>query len=192
MNCFLSFALLSLSLSACTQREFLSQNNGGSPPPKSNNINSQPKTSRQANLYEQNKITLKKNEFLIYFVLPQEQSLQLVPVKRRIISGSTTKEAIEQLLSGPNSEDIRQGLKSEIPLGTVLIDLKEEPTKIEINLSQRFFSGGGTDSISTRLDQLKNTVSPLAKNKDVFLLIEGKKLETAPGEGIEISQPFNK
>ncbi len=118
--------------------------------------------------------------------------LSLVNVKRSALAATNKLEdAIRCLLAGPSTEEISRGLGSEIPRGTILLGLSEKNGAIELNLSRRFASGGGIDSIETRLEQVSRTVRAVAGRKPVYLNVEGKRLNMTPGEGIEIRQPIN-
>jgi spore germination protein GerM len=124
----------------------------------------------------------------------ENNELKPVEVKRPLVGNEPLKTSVEELLRGPSPEEANQGLSSEIPRGTLLLGITsvpKEPNHLELNLSKRFLMGGGTDSIEARLDQLSRTVSQVAGDKKVYLNIEGKRLEIAGGEGIEVRQPIN-
>jgi len=126
----------------------------------------------------------------VWFVKNRNDSLQLVPVVRDTTEVDRLKDSINELLRGPSPEEESDGLLSEIPRGTVLIDVKDNGEDIELNLSRRFSSGGGT-SLDTRLQQLSKTVTEVVGEKRVYLDIEGERLTTAGGDGLEIKQPIN-
>jgi spore germination protein GerM len=126
----------------------------------------------------------------VWFVKNRNDSLQLVPVVRDTTEVDRLKDSINELLRGPSPEEESDGLLSEIPRGTVLIDVKDNGEDIELNLSRRFSSGGGT-SLDTRLQQLSKTVTEVVGKKRVYLDIEGERLTTAGGDGLEIKQPIN-
>ena len=66
---------------------------------------------------------------------------------------------------------------------------KKGSTITELNLSQRFASGG-TASVEARLGQLEKTIQSVAGKTKVFLDVEGHRLLTA-GDGMEVKQPIN-
>lgn len=102
------------------------------------------------------------------------------------------KQAVEDLLKGPNAQESEAGLGSEIPKGTVLIGVKESPDgNIVVDLSQRFVTGGGISSFEARMEQLRQTASQAARGQKVYLDVEGQRLVQATGEGIEVKQPIN-
>lgn len=130
-----------------------------------------------------------KKETVIWLVKSNQTDMVLVPVPRQ--SANSVNTAVKALLDGPTAEEARKGFGSEIPRGTILLDVLENEQKIEINLSRRFASGGGTSSIETRLQQLSKTIRPLAGEKPVYLNVESRRLSMTPGEGVEVKQPIN-
>lgn len=139
-------------------------------------------------IQEAEKVAAKK-ETSIWLVKSNQTDMVLVPVPRK--GAASVNGAVKALLDGPSEAESQNGYGSEIPRGTVLLDVKESDKAIEINLSRRFASGGGTSSIETRLQQLSKTVRPIAGEKPVFLNVENRRLTMTPGEGIEVKQPIN-
>jgi len=127
----------------------------------------------------------------VWFVRPDGDDLRLVRVNRKSSGSDAFRSAVEELLRGPTSAEARSGIGSEIPRGTIVLDVKEKGCDIVINLSRRFASGGGSTSLETRLEQLRRTVSEAAGARKVYLDVEGERLSTATGEGLEIKQPIN-
>lgn len=127
----------------------------------------------------------------IWFVKPYDTDVALVPVMRPKMSGPALKTAVTELLKGPSEAELNQGLASEIPKGTILLGLKNTDGNLELDLSRRFASGGGASSMETRLEQLSRTVADAAGHSKVFLSVEGKRLSTYTGEGLEVKQPIN-
>lgn len=134
----------------------------------------------------------KKARCAIWFVKVNNQGNELVSVERIAPESHEMEYVVQELLSGPKQEESVNGLGSEIPLGTILLGIKEESADIELNLSKRFAASGGATSFQTRLDQLIRTVSPVADGKNVYLDIEGQRLTTTQGDGLEVKQPINK
>ncbi len=133
----------------------------------------------------------KKNGVTVWFVKAEGEDLTLVPVVRSKTGGDPVESAVSQLLAGPDDSESKEGISSEIPRGTILLGIEKEGDKIEVNLSQRFTSGGGPLSIQTRLDQLAKTVNKVAGESKVFLSIEGDRLSANQIDGLEIKQPIN-
>ena len=131
-----------------------------------------------------------QKEMDIWFVKSNQGAMTLVPV-HRTQKFCSINMAMRELLDGPSAAESAHGLGSEIPRGTILLGIEEKAEGIELNLSKRFASSGGTSSIETRLEQLSRTVAPIAGKKPVYLNVEGRRLTMTPGEGIEVPQPIN-
>lgn len=127
----------------------------------------------------------------IWFVKPGEDSLELIAVNRQQFAAQPLEEAVSELLRGPTDEEMAAGISSEIPRGTILLGIDGQDGELELNLSRRFASGGGTSSVTARLEQLSRTVAGVAGDKKVYLAVEGKRMLTTPGEGLEVKQPLN-
>lgn len=135
-----------------------------------------------------------ENNLKIYFVKTSKMSKKTVifPVSRTICKGNcNVKNAVEELLKGPTSNEKKVGLFTEIPSKTILIDIKENKKSIIVNLTKDFESEGGSESMVIRLKQLSYTVDDLKNKKPVYLEVEGQKVEYLGGEGIEVKQPLS-
>lgn len=130
---------------------------------------------------------------LVYFVKPvSEIKEKILPVQRPIkYHKSKIFTAINELLKGPSSAEKKANFRTEIPKTTKLINIKENHNTIIINLSKEFESGGGTDSMETRLKQLTYTARDASAGRKVFLELNGKKVNYIGGEGINVPQPLN-
>lgn len=131
------------------------------------------------------------NAVQVWLVKPQAGELTLVPVQRKQYMDNKLECAIKELLDGPNAEEASTGLASEIPRGTILLGINKIGSDFELNLSKRFNSGGGTNSMEARIDQISRTVRDSGMKAKVFLNVEGERLTLAGGEGIEVKQPLN-
>lgn len=134
--------------------------------------------------------TPQSKDVQVWFAKTKDKELHTVAVSRPIRGDNRLKATIEELLHGPNAEEEKEGLLSEIPKGTILLGISEKEGNIEIDLSKRF-SSGSVSSMQTRLDQLTKTASPLVNNKKIYLNVEGNRLDAAEFDGLEIKQPIN-
>ena len=149
------------------------------------------KPVQEKKVTEENTIT--KETVDIYFLaLDSDDNGIYRKVQREVSSGQNKFEyAINELLKGPNVIEKAQGAYTEIPKTTKLIYIKQTGNKIIINLSSDFQYGGGTDSIYSRMMQLIKTAINNAKNKKIYLYLDGKQVNIIGGEGIMISQPLS-
>lgn len=99
--------------------------------------------------------------------------------------------AITKLIQGPSKLQKIFNTYSEIPVGTKILAIIEENDKNIIDLNTTFNTGGGTESIYNKLNQIINTVINNT-DKPTYLFINGKQTEVFGGEGIMISQPLSK
>lgn len=172
---YLVLILTTLSISGCAplNRQILSQSKNDRPPA----VNSETQ-SRAA-----------RGKSRIWFVKENGANMEPAAVDRAVNAREPIRDAVNQLLQGPTKEEAEAGLKSEVPVGTVLIGIERKGDAVDLNLSKRF-AAGGIDSIQLRLDQLTNTVKEAAGPTKVFLNVEGQRLLTA-GDGLEVKQPLN-
>jgi spore germination protein GerM len=135
-----------------------------------------------------------KNSVTVYFVRTFDTAdFRLTPVRRKISPDkSRISTAMTELLKGPSEKEKKAGFYTEIPSATKLIEIKESPKSVIINLSKSFESGGGSTSMIMRLEQLINTALDSVKNKPVFLELDGKKADVIGGEGLIVPQPLSR
>jgi len=135
----------------------------------------------------------KDNSVAIYFVESYDNEFSLTPVKRKIHKGEDRlKIALNELLKGPDKNEKNLGYFTEIPEETKIIEIKEAPERVIINLSQEFEQGGGSASMTLRLKQLVNTVLDSVEEKPVYLELNGKQVKHIGGEGVMVPQPLTK
>lgn len=137
---------------------------------------------------------IKKTYINVFFLAQNEKNEEVYRAVKRLYNeeedGSQLRFAVNNLLKGPNAKEKSKGAYTEIPSGTRLISLKETPERADLNLSDDFGNGGGTEGIYKRLYQLIKTVNKNS-NTPVYLLINGEQAEVIGGEGIMINQPLN-
>lgn len=127
----------------------------------------------------------------VYFVEEIKDNKQIViPVKRKILKEDLYKNILNSLLEGPNNNEKKKGVSTEIPPKTKLLGIMEDDTMLAVNLSSDFETGGGGDSMLLRLEQLKKTISDMT-SKPVYLYINSKEITILGGEGLIVKQPIN-
>ena len=127
----------------------------------------------------------------IYFLKLNSDGTSANYVAKRELKEITLTTAIKSLLKGPNYDEKKSGVYTEIPNGTKLLSVMESGDKIIINLNSDFQYGGGTESINNRLKQLVKTVVNIAPDKNLYLYIDGKEVDVMGGDGVMITQPLN-
>jgi spore germination protein GerM len=127
----------------------------------------------------------------IYWLKDNGKNFEFVPQPVKVAAGNpdqVLEGVFQSLLAGPT-----EGTASTtIPQGTKLESLKVENDGIHVNLSNEFTSGGGSTSMMGRVGQVVYTATTLNPNAKVYIDVNGKKLETLGGEGLELEQPLTR
>ena len=112
-------------------------------------------------------------------------------VQRELPKGeSKLKYSLNQLVLGPTPYEKKVGVYSEITKNVKIMGIVESKNKIIIDVSSNIQTGGGADSLYSRMKQLIKTAIANAPDKPIYLYINGKQAEVLGGEGIMISQPL--
>lgn len=94
-------------------------------------------------------------------------------------------------MNGPSQYEKSVGVYSEIPKNVKILGIVESSNKIIIDVSGNIQTGGGADSIYSRMKQFIKTALANSPKKPIYLYIDGKQAEVLGGEGIMISQPLS-
>jgi spore germination protein GerM len=126
----------------------------------------------------------------IYFSYAKGSALGKVEDVMRPLPEEAKQEpiryAVNELLKGPTPAEKKQGFYSEIPAGTTLKGINREGGDIIVDLSKHFSSGGGSTSVTQRIEELKRTVYAVDNHYQLRVAVEGKPLELLGGEGLEV------
>ncbi len=139
---------------------------------------------------------LPTQKVMIYFNKNKGSEIVTEPVVRQLpATESETGQAkvafvVKELLKGPTPHEREVGYFSEIPAGTRLLSVKTYPNKLEVDLSGQFTSGGGSNSMMQRVQQIAKTLVSAPQKKPVYLKVQGKSLEVLGGEGLMIQEPI--
>lgn len=135
----------------------------------------------------------KKEYVNIYFIGKNEHNEEVYKAVKRLynkdVDGSKIRFAVNSLIRGPKAEEKQRGVYTEVPSGSEVISISEQPDKVIVNLNSAFVTGGGTDSLYKRLYQLIKTAQ-LNSTIPVYLYIDGQRADVVGGEGIMLSQPL--
>jgi spore germination protein GerM len=87
------------------------------------------------------------------------------------------------------------GQNASVPTNTRLLSLQVEQDGVYIDLSREFTIGGGSTSMINRVTQVVYTATSLNPNAQVYISIEGQKLDDGnplAGEGLMVSYPTSR
>jgi spore germination protein GerM len=125
----------------------------------------------------------------VYWVKDAGDKFEVVPTQVALKEANkpdeTLQVAFDNLLAGPKDTTV----SSEIPKGTKLRSLSVKNDSVYVDLSAEFTSGGGSNSMTSRLGQIVYTATSLKPDAKVWISVEGKPLELLGGEGLEVAQP---
>ena len=150
------------------------------------------KTQKPKSEEQKQEKKVEKTYVTVYFLgMDKNTAGVFKKVKRELPAGkSKLLYAINQLIAGPTPEEKKLGVYSEIPKNVKLLGIVESKNKIIIDVTSNIQTGGGADSIYSRMKQFIKTVIANSPNKPVYLYINGKQAEVLGGEGIMITQPL--
>jgi hypothetical protein len=100
--------------------------------------------------------------------------------------------ALEALLEGPDSFETDYGLRTAVPDGTQLLDLKIADGIARVDLTSEFESGGGSASMQRRLAQVVYTITQFPTVKGVVFSLDGEPIDVLGGEGVVIDHPLTR
>jgi spore germination protein GerM len=107
-------------------------------------------------------------------------------------SSERLKVVLTELLKGPTVEEKANGLYTEIPDGTQLLGLIVEKNNLTVNLSSHFSTGGGSNSMIRRFEEIRQTIFSIDRQHTVSMAVEGKILSTLGGEGLEVDDALKR
>lgn len=142
-----------------------------------------------SNRLEKTKTNIESDVVAIYFSKYQGSQSIVENVARKLPEEAKREPlrfALTELLKGPSVEEKSQGFYSEIPKGTKLLGLNKGQKAVTVDLSSQFSGGGGSTSMTQRLEELKRTVKAVDAKSEVNIAVEGKPLEVLGGEGLEV------
>ncbi|MBN2737708.1 MAG: GerMN domain-containing protein [Spirochaetales bacterium] len=131
----------------------------------------------------------------LYFVqVTNEAELKLVPASRSVyFDDSPLKETLLELFKGPSKTDLNNGLISQIPKNTQLLDVYVKNGIAYINLNDDFrFNSLERKGHIAQLKQIIHTATEYSTVKAVQFLIEGKTLDYIGPEGVYIKEPLGR
>lgn len=132
---------------------------------------------------------------VVYFVRSDGASFELAPAYRRAGRGDAVERARRQvaaLAAGPDAQEAGAGLGSAVPADTRLLDARLDQGTLTVDLSGAFERGGGSASMTGRLNQLFYTLTQPSDVDAVRLEIEGAPVQVFGGEGLILESPWRR
>ena len=127
----------------------------------------------------------------VYWLKDSGTSTELVPVPVATTKsekpGDRLQIAFNTLLTRPPA-----GTFSSIPQGTKLNSVSVKNDGIHVDLSPEFTTGGGSAAMISRLAQVLYTATSSDPNAQVWLSVDGKRLEVLGGEGLVVPVPLTR
>ncbi len=128
----------------------------------------------------------------VYWLKNQGNHIAVAPKSLDLPKSTNQKAVLEQtfdtLLAGSTDPTVT----TTIPQGTKLRSLEVRNDGVHINLSKEFTQGGGSASMTGRVAQILYSATSLTPDAQVWIDVEGKKLEVLGGEGLELDQPITR
>jgi spore germination protein GerM len=156
----------------------------------SNGIENTPITTEiKPNIPNNSQNIAKTQNIKVYWL---DDNLELLPTSVSIPQLNNPQESLEKALNILLTNTTEENNDTTIPEGTKLLSLKVDEKGIDVNLSSKFTSGGGSASMIGRLGQLVYTATTLDPSAEVWIYIDGEPLELLGGEGLEVRQPMTR
>jgi len=130
----------------------------------------------------------------VYFVqVRQDGEIALTPVVRSVrFDDSPLRETLAELLGGQSRQEMDQGLQTQIPAETRLLDVYVKDSTAYIDFSEDFrFNPLGQAGLEAQLKQVVYTTLEFSNINGVQILIEGQKRRYLGPEGLFIGEPIS-
>jgi spore germination protein GerM len=190
----IAVSVLAMALAACSPGEQQAANTDSSPTPSATAIQptTSPQPSVQPSVQPSAQQLSSEKTVQVYWLKSSGSKIEVVPAPVKIQAGVKSENILEgafnRLLAGPNDP----AYSSTIPKGTQLRNLDVREDGVHVDLSQEFTAGGGSASMTGRVAQILYTATSINPNTNVWIDVEGKRLEVLGGEGLELNQPLTR
>lgn len=138
-------------------------------------------------------ITIVRAYFLM--VDPVSGEPGLVPVLREVPKTvAVATAAVRELLEGPNERELaaEPSLLTTVPAGTELLGISIADRIATVDLTREFQSGGGSESVISRLAQVVYTVTQFPTVDAVTFRLDGEPVTVFSGEGVLLDEPVGR
>lgn len=115
----------------------------------------------------------------------------------RMVEGSDepavlAKRTMDELVSGPTTQEAEFGLGTTIPKGTRVNEVTVAGGTATVDLSSEFQSGGGSLSMLLRVAQVVCTLTGIEGVDSVAFMIDGVRATAIGGEGVIVDPPVDR
>ena len=117
---------------------------------------------------------------------------QIVISHREVAGPAVLRGALTELLAGPTTAEATDGLHSEVPTGTELLGVNLVDGLATVDLTSDAESGGGTMSMTARIEQIVFTATQFSNVDEVLFWLDGAPIDFFGGEGIVLDQPVDR
>lgn len=118
---------------------------------------------------------------------------KVMPVPRQVSETPAVATAsLVELMKGPTAEEKAAGFSTAIPEGTELNGVSVIDGVANVQLSNRFTSGGGSASMQARVAQVVHTLTRFETVKAVSFSVDGKLVKSLGGEGVVVDPPVDR
>ncbi len=111
---------------------------------------------------------------------------------RDVAGPAVLRAALTELLAGPTAAERTDGVHSEIPDGTTLLDVNLAAGLATVDLTADFERGGGTLSMTARVAEVVFTATQFGNVDRVQFWLDGERIDVLGGEGLVMTEPWTR
>ncbi len=135
-----------------------------------------------------------KSDVTIYLIKydGKTEKMSLVPMKRRVSSGTPIRGALDELIKGPSKNEESRGLLTAMPENLRIRDVKIENNTAVIDFNEAIEENANGNILLMRVDQIVYTATQFKNIDSVQIKINGKKRGFLGGDGLSIGGPITR
>ncbi|OQY40531.1 MAG: hypothetical protein B6229_01465 [Spirochaetaceae bacterium 4572_7] len=140
-------------------------------------------------------ITESKKKIRLFFIkVDGDGEIDIKSVLKTVFVGKTPlSKSLEQLLKGPDTEDINRGLLTLIPEDVEILSISIKAGVAYINFNEMFrFNQLGVEGYLAQIKQIVYTATEYDSVKSVQFIIDGERQEYLGPEGVYIGRPISR
>ncbi len=131
------------------------------------------------------------NIFLVKFD-KRDESMSLMPVKRRVSAQSPLSETLNELIRGPNQSERKKGLLTAVPEDLKIRSISVNGRNAVLDFNGSIEENADGQILLTRIDQLVYTATQFEGIDGVIIKVNGKQKKFLGGEGLSVSGPIRR